>query len=139
MKFYTIGYGGRVPSEFVDLLLSNGIRSIVDVRLRPDRASMGAYVRAKSRGKGIERLLEEADIEYCPAVALGNVFMECEDWRGRYQALLERAGDLLLDAVPLDGLPKPVCLLCAEKNADDCHRRLIGDHLVGRGHEVVHL
>src|SRR5208283_719845 len=31
MKFYTIGYGGRVPEEFVGLLALHGIRAIADV------------------------------------------------------------------------------------------------------------
>jgi hypothetical protein len=41
MKFYTIGYGGRAPDEFASLLVLHGVRSIADVRIHPDRASMG--------------------------------------------------------------------------------------------------
>src|SRR3984957_15340271 len=64
MKFYTIGYGGRVPAEFASLLALHAIRSIADVRIHPDRASVGAYVKARSADKGIEKLLADRGIAY---------------------------------------------------------------------------
>ena len=137
MKFSTIGYGGRKPHEFVNLLKENGIRAVVDVRLRPDRASMGVYVKAKSAEKGIQRLLAEGDIQYMSVVELGNIFLGCEDWRDRYRQLLEQAGQLLTER--LQQVPQPFCLLCAEKDIGECHRQLIAEHLVQRGWQVEHL
>lgn len=128
--FYTIGYGGRRPDEFVGLLVRHGVRAVADVRIRPERASMGAYVRARSPEKGIEKLLGDRGITYHPILELGNLFRDLDDWPSAYRAFFERAGDLLVGR--LDDLPRPFCLLCAEKRAADCHRLVIAEFLVAR-------
>jgi uncharacterized protein (DUF488 family) len=137
MKIFTIGYGGRAPDDFVRRLLSAGIRTVVDVRLRPNRASMGAFVKAKSADKGIERLLSAAGIGYRSRPELGNLFLEYDDWRERYAELMNCAGHLLVTR--LDGLTEPLCLLCAEKRPAECHRLLIAEFFASRGHQIAHL
>jgi len=134
---YTIGYGGRHPDDVIALLKANGIETVVDVRLRPDRASLGSFVKARTPDKGIEALLASAAIAYRSLVELGNVFIDCADWRDRYRRLLEDAGGLLTERL-LD-TPCPACLLCAEKAPADCHRKLIGDYLAMHGHQVKHI
>ncbi len=137
-KLFTIGYGGRTREEFLKLLCDSGVLTVVDVRLRPDRASMGIWVRAKTSDKGIEKLLTDAGIGYRSLVELGNLFLEFDDWRLRYDQLLETAGELLIGR--LSGLAAPLCLLCAEKRASDCHRQQIAEYLARtRGVEILHL
>ena len=137
VRIFTIGYGGRKPRDLLALLRENGIRTVVDVRLRPDRACLGSYVRARDPDRGIVALLAGAGIEYRPFVELGNVFLDFQDWPERYRQLLQRAGDLLTQR--LAEVPEPFCLLCAEKRSDECHRKLIADYLVRRGREVEHI
>lgn len=138
MTFYTIGYGGRAPDEFAGLLVARGIRSVADVRIRPESASMGAYVKARTADKGIQKLLGQRRIAYHSILELGNLFRDLDDWRPSYRALLERAGDLLV--ARLEGLPEPFCLLCAEKRVADCHRLAIADFLVAtRGWTAEHI
>ena len=134
MKIFTIGYGGRNPKDFVELLKQNGIKTIVDVRLRPDHASMGAYVKAKSPDKGIQRLLSE-EIEYVSIIELGNIFIEYEDWRERYRQLLNNSGVLLTER--LMQIKTTFCLMCAERSADNCHRQLLAEFLTQKGYEVT--
>lgn len=138
MKIFTIGYGGRSQNELTDLLKQNSVRTVVDVRLRPDRASMGIWAKAKTSDKGIEKTLTEEGIEYRSLIELGNIFLDFPDWQERYTRLLDQAGDLLLDG--LTDAPRPFCLLCAEKQEADCHRKIIADYLVcTQGSVVKHL
>ena len=126
-----------MPDELISRLTAAGVRTVADVRLRPDRASMGVYVRAKTSDKGIERLFTSAGIRYRALPELGNVFLEYDDWRPRYAALLQCAGSLLVSR--LDGLEPPVCMLCAERRVAECHRLIIAEFLATRGHEIAHL
>jgi uncharacterized protein (DUF488 family) len=138
MKLFTIGYGGRTAGEFVSLLAARGVRALVDVRLRPDRAHMGMWTRAKMPDKGIQHILNGTGIAYYSLPELGNLFIECPDSLGLYRALVERAGELLVGR--LGGIPEPYCLLCAERKADECHRQFVADYLAKtRGSEVEHI
>lgn len=136
-KIFTIGYGGRTPEDFALRLQQASVRTVIDVRLRPDRSSMGAYCKAKSNDKGIEKLLASAGIGYRSLPELGNLFLDYPDWRERYATLLERAGDLLTER--LADVPEPFCLLCAERHAPDCHRLQLAEYLTRKGHEIEHL
>lgn len=133
--FFTIGYGGREPDAFVRLLTEKGVKAIVDVRLRPDRASMGAYIKAKTEDKGIEKLLASANIKYYSLIELGNLFLNYADWRSPYMNLLQKTGDLLF--AKLHSVPEPFCLLCAEKKVNECHRKIIAEHLQVYGYNLV--
>lgn len=137
MQVYTIGYGGRKPADFLTLLQNHGVETVVDVRLRPERASMGVYAKAGTADKGIQRLLTERQIAYVSLLELGNIFLGCDDWRERYQRLLQRAGDILLER--LRGVPPPFCLMCAEQQASACHRHLLAAQLAHYGYEIVHI
>jgi uncharacterized protein (DUF488 family) len=89
-----------MPDDFLALLQRHEIRTVVDVRLRPDRAYKGLWTKATSADKGIERLLADRLAE----------------------------------------VPGPICLLCAEKDAAECHRALVAEWLARtRGADVVHL
>ena len=138
MKLFTIGYGGRTREDLIELLKRNGVKTLVDVRLRPDRASMGIWVKAKTADKGIEKTLLDAGIGYKSLVELGNIFLDYEDWRERYSLVLDVAGDLLTER--LRHLDRPLCLMCAERRVDDCHRKQLAEYLVKKGWgEVEHI
>jgi uncharacterized protein (DUF488 family) len=135
---FTIGYGGLVPGEFTKLLAEYGVKTIVDVRLRPDKAAMGIYAKAKDADKGIAGLLAKAGIGYVSLPELGNVFMEYDDWLERYEKYLATAGPLLFDRFA--DVSGPICLLCAEKKVCECHRRHVANYLEEtKGWEFTHI
>jgi uncharacterized protein (DUF488 family) len=140
MKFYTIGYGGKMPDDFTRLLKKYGIKSIVDVRLRPDKATFGVYKKAKTADKGIQKVLKELEIQYFSLVELGNIFMEDHNWLRKYPKLLENSGDLLLRRFFESILPKlqqPFCLFCAENDYLNCHRKLLADFIISKKPELL--
>ncbi len=124
---FTIGYGGRKPDDFAKLLVASGVKTLIDVRLRPDRASMGSYAKAKEPDKGIAGLLARAGVGYVSLPELGNLFLDYDDWEERYERFLALAAPVLFDR--LEGVAGPVCLMCAEKRVCECHRRHIAAHL----------
>lgn len=134
---FTIGYGGLEPSKFLVLLKQHSIRSVIDIRIRPNRASMGSYVLSKAPDKGIQGLLKREGISYFSFLELGNPFLDLPDWKERYKKLIDAAGRVLIER--LHDTPGPICLLCAEKDPDDCHRWLLATFLQDRGQEVQHI
>lgn len=137
MKYYSIGYGGRKPDDFVAILKKHRISVIVDVRLRPDHSTMGVYIKAKDPKKGIENLLNVSGIDYKSLLELGNLFLEVDNWQDPYKRLFDVAGDILTERLMV--LKGQICLMCAEKDVEKCHRKIIADYLLQKGHEVEHL
>ena len=136
MEVFTVGYGARSQEDFLALLQRNNIKTVVDIRLRPDRAYMGIWSKARTPDKGIESWLAEAGIGYRSLIELGNVFLDYPDWQRRYQELLDSSGELL--TAGLTEIPGPFCLLCAEKRVAECHRQQVAEYLVKRKSAQVH-
>jgi uncharacterized protein (DUF488 family) len=127
VQAFTAGYGGRVPGAFAKMLADAGVRTVVDVRLRPDKASMGSYAKAREPEKGIAGLLATEGVGYVSLPELGNLFLDYPDWPDRYERFVALAAPVLFDR--LTEVAGPVCLMCAEKRLCDCHRRHLAAHM----------
>lgn len=135
---YTIGYGGRKPTDFVEILSKASVQLVADVRLLPNRASMGSYVKAKSPERGIEKLLGEAGIAYQWLEELGNPDPKDPQMQS-FRDLMTEEFDSRTEQLQKLATSQTVCLLCAEKDPERCHRSIVTSGLERRGWDAVHL
>lgn len=132
MKLFTIGYEGRTPETFLELLVSQGVGRVVDVRQVPLSHKPG-FSRTRLGG-----FLQSNGIDYQHLPALGcpkdirrdfRAGQDFETYKIRYLDFLSgRHPELqaLLEIVR----EKPACLLCFEADPERCHRTFIADRLV---------
>ena len=136
---HTIGYGGRHPQDFVTLLTQANIGLVCDVRAEPRRAYRGIYTFNPEKGSGpLPRLLAQVGIAYDWFPELGNPDRQDPEIRAFQQLMIQEAESRLqrLRAC-VQGMR--ACLLCAEQDAQRCHRRIIAAHLTAYGYDVQHL
>ena len=141
---YTIGFTRKGAERFFGLLAKAGVRSLLDIRARPD-SQLAGFARGPDLAWFLRRL---CDIEYhtVPALAPGKQLLAdyragAVDWDAyatRYRA--ELAPDRVqagLAGLDLDR----ACLLCAEDSPAQCHRRLAAEWLQQRhpGLQLIHL
>ena len=136
---YTIGYGGRHPQEFVTLLAQACIRLVCDVRAKPRRAYRGIYTFNPEKGSGpLPRLLAQAGIAYEWFPELGNPERQDPEIRA-FEQLMAQEAKHRLQRLQSCVQTLRACLLCAEQDAQRCHRRIIVAHLTACGYDVQHL
>ena len=142
MPVLTIGHGNRPVEELVACLEAAGVRTLVDVRRYPASRRNPQFGR-----EALEGTVGAAGIDYRHAVELGGRLsgepgaerFRCIRTPG-FQSYAARMGTADWQQALADAVAEPSpCLLCAETLPWRCHRHLIADLLLARGHEVVHL
>jgi uncharacterized protein (DUF488 family) len=142
MRVFTIGHGRRPVEELVALLQSAGVETLVDVRRFPGSRRNPQFNQAR-----LAATLDDAGIAYLHAVELGGR-LTGEPGEERFTCIREpafrsyaaRMGRPEWQRALGDALAEPVpAFMCAESPWQKCHRKLIAELLVARGHEVVHL
>jgi uncharacterized protein (DUF488 family) len=136
---YTIGYGGRHPQDFVTILTQANIGLVCDVRAEPRRAYRGIYTFNPEKGSGpLPRLLAQAGIAYEWFPELGNPERQDPEIRA-FQQLMAQEAERRLQRLQTCVQALCACLLCAEQDAQRCHRRIITAYLIASGYSVQHL
>jgi uncharacterized protein (DUF488 family) len=140
---FTIGHGVRSAEGLIETLTEAGVRTLVDVRRFPGSRRNPQFNQAP-----LAAALAVAGIAYRHAVELGGR-LSGEPGEERFDCMrvaafrsyAARMGTTAWQEALAAELaqPQPVCFMCAETVPWRCHRKLISDLLVARGHTVVHL
>ena len=138
----TIGHGTRPLDELVATLRGAQVATLVDVRRFP-----GSRRNPQFNQGPLAAALQEAGVAYRHSGELGGR-RSGEPGEERFACLrvsafrsyAARMGTQPWQAGLDDALAEPApCFMCAETVWWRCHRRLIAELLVARGHDVVHL
>lgn len=143
MSIYTIGYEGLSSVRFLDILRTNQIELLVDVRALP-------LSRKKGFSKNSLRIaLEEHSVDYlhakefgCPNV-IRNHYKANKDWDWYTTHFLEHLATLdgeVEDFIPTV-LQQRCALMCFEADHQFCHRHFIAERVAQfqEGLQVIHL
>jgi uncharacterized protein (DUF488 family) len=141
---FTIGHSKHELGDFLELLHGQEIGRLADVRRYPSSRRMPWFNRPV-----LARSLDEAGVAYEHFEALGGRRAPLPGspnggWRvGQFQGYADHmASDEFqagLERLLAGATERRAAVMCAEAQWVKCHRRLLSDVLVARGHEVLHI
>jgi len=141
---WSVGHSTRTADEFLALLRGHDVRAIADVRRFPGSRRHPHFSREQ-----LSVFLPRHDVEYVWMPELGgrraprpdspNTGWRVPQFRG-YADYMETPefADAIAKLVDVASRIR-TAVMCAESLWWQCHRRLIADYLVARGHEVIHI
>ena len=139
-KIFTIGFSGKSPDAFLDVLNAVRVRAVWDIRLWRTSTYVPFY-----SGDSLACVLGtryEYHPEFAPTAEIltgyKNGTISWADYENLYRKLLVTRRST--DGLAPDDIDR-VCLLCTEKSAVHCHRRLATEYIAKQipDTEIVHL
>ena len=133
-RIFTIGYAGKNARQFFSILKQTGIRKVIDVRLY-NTSQLAGFTKKQD----IEYFLQAivgAEYIHLPIMAptkqlLGDYKKGLIGWQ-QYESQFKSI--IAQRQIDKHIMPKDMdmtCFLCSEATADNCHRRLVAEHLAG--------
>lgn len=127
-KIFTIGFSGKKPDEFMDILNATQISCVWDIRLWRTSRFVPFY-----SGTNLAAILGPR-YEYHPEFAPSTeILTSYKDGRITWPDYEKMYRELLTARNPTDGLALDafdrICLLCTEKSPLQCHRRLAAEYI----------
>lgn len=146
MEIFTIGFTQTPAAEFFAKLTRAGVRRLLDVRLN-NTSQLAAYAKRDDL-KYFLRAICDADYEHEPLLAPTQEMLDAyKKQKGSWQDYEVQFMDLMRQRQVENELDRervantPTALLCSEKTAEHCHRRLVLEYLNDKWGDVaaVHL
>lgn len=131
MNLYTIGFAGKSAERFFGVLKSNGVKRVIDVRLRPD-GQLSGFAKKKDLEFFLSSLIHCEYVhlpQLAPTYEILKSYRDNKDWDQYVSSfsmlVMARGIPETLDQALFDN----ACLLCSEAEPRYCHRRLVAEIL----------
>jgi uncharacterized protein (DUF488 family) len=144
MKIFTIGFTKKSAKEFFEILKTNNIEQIIDIRLN-NTSQLAGFTKKDN----LEYFLKElCSIDYshfiflAPTKEIRDRYIKSKDWDVYVKEYIELLDNRkVLDKLDKSYFKRKSCFLCSEASADHCHRRLLVEYLKEHWDyvEIVHL
>ena len=147
MRVFTIGFTQKTAEQFFQLLLSNQVDALIDIRLN-NKSQLAGFAKYPDLGFFLDKI---ARITYIHDPMLAPTEQLLKSYRGKeitwkqYETEFEtimkdRKIDQYISENYSNYKDQSICLLCSEPTAAQCHRRLVGNHFSAQFHvDVIHL
>ncbi len=144
VTLYTVGHSNRSLDELLEMLVAEGIDTLVDVRAQPHSSRhpqfSGDALRAGVEGAGMIYHWAGRQLGGRRPVSTDSRHRALEQGLRGYADYMD-TGDFQRAAAQLRNMAakSPCAILCAERLPENCHRNLIADYLTLQAVRVVHL
>jgi len=138
MNLYTIGFSKKSAEEFFDILKSNKVIRLIDVRLN-NNSQLAGFTNVKH----LPYFLQIHDIEYlyrpdfAPSKELLNGYknksISWTEYEIEYDKILIQRN--IVEKIDWN-IFRDAVLLCSELTPEKCHRRLLAEYLAKHSNEI---
>ena len=139
-KIFTIGFSGKSPDAFMDVLRAVRVSAVWDIRLWRTSTHVPFY-----SGESLSGALGPLYQHHPEFAPIAEILAGYKDGRITWAEYEQMYRELLTTRRPTDGTNPDaldrICLLCTEKAALQCHRRLAAEYIASQfpDTEIVHL
>jgi uncharacterized protein (DUF488 family) len=144
LQIWTIGHSTRTLDQFIELLKTNRIELLADVRRFPGSRRLPHF-----NQENLVESLPRAGIEYVHFPELGgrrrvrpdspNTAWRNAAFRGFADFMMTPEFHAGIERLLNHAARKRTSIMCAEALWWQCHRSMISDYLKANGHEVIHI